>query len=58
MLRVGHWWLTLIIAIQEAEIRRMQLEVSAGKKFARLHLNQCLGKVLCACHPSYIRKHK
>jgi hypothetical protein len=31
MLRVGHWWLTLIIAIQEAEIRRMQFKASPGK---------------------------
>jgi hypothetical protein len=28
------------------------------KKFTRAHLNQWLGVVVCACHPSYVGKHK
>jgi hypothetical protein len=48
----------VILATWEAEIRRMQLKVSLGKKYSRPHLNQYLGVVTCACHPSCYGKHE
>jgi hypothetical protein len=36
-----HWWLTpVILAIQEAEIRRMGFEASSGKQFTRPYLEK------------------
>jgi hypothetical protein len=44
------------LATQEADIRRIWFKASLGKKFSRSHLNQWLGAVACACHPSYAEK--
>jgi hypothetical protein len=47
----------VILATQEAEIGRIAVEASLGKKFSRPYLNQLKKKiviVVCACHPSYI----
>jgi hypothetical protein len=38
-------------------LRRSWFKVSPGKKFMRLHFNQCLGMVAQACHLSYTGKH-
>jgi hypothetical protein len=43
----------VILATQEAEIRRIEVPWQPGQKFARLHLNQCLGMVGCAWCSSY-----
>jgi hypothetical protein len=32
----------------------MKFKANLGKKFRILHLNQWLGEVVCACHPSYM----
>jgi hypothetical protein len=42
--------LVLILATQETEARRI---TNPDKKFSRPHLNQWLGTVAYACHPSY-----
>jgi hypothetical protein len=36
----------------------LQFQANPGKKFTGPHLKQWLSEVMCACHPSYIRKHK
>jgi hypothetical protein len=44
----------IILATQEAEIGRIEVKASPGKKFMRSHLNQQLDVVVCACHPGYV----
>jgi hypothetical protein len=40
-----HWWLTpVILATQEAEIRRITLEATPGKEFTRPYLKKILHK--------------
>jgi hypothetical protein len=43
----------------EAEIRKIVVQVSLGKKVCEPHLiGKKLGVVAHACHPSYLKKHK
>jgi hypothetical protein len=44
--------LPIILYTWETEIRMIAVEGQSGKKFRRLHLNQALGEVVHACHPS------
>jgi hypothetical protein len=48
-------WLTYVItATQEAEIERITVKASWGRKFMRPHFNQSkLGVTLWGCHLSY-----
>jgi hypothetical protein len=55
--QAGCWWLKpIIIATWEAEIRRIQFEVSLYKNFTRPFLNQQLGVMVDICHPKLHRR--
>jgi hypothetical protein len=43
------------LTTQEAEIRRIAVQDQPGQKVqARLHFNQWLDSLVCACHPSQV----
>jgi hypothetical protein len=54
----AQWLKSVILTTQEVEMGRISVHASSGKKFSRSHLNQSLGTVVCACHPSCVKKHK
>jgi hypothetical protein len=47
---------SVILATQEAEIRRSEVNVSLGKKSGRSHLKQQLDVVSNICHPQSARR--
>jgi hypothetical protein len=51
-------WLTpAISATQRWRSEELWFQVGLGKKFSRPCLNQWLGTMVLACHPSYPEKH-
>jgi hypothetical protein len=48
------WLKPIILATQEAEIRRIVVRGHPRQKVSKTHLNQWLGMVVHACHPRYI----
>jgi hypothetical protein len=48
------WWLMpVLLAAWEVETQRVVVGSQLGKKLARPHLNQLVGLLVHACHPSY-----
>jgi hypothetical protein len=52
------WLKPVILTTWKQKPGGLWLKAIPGKKFAKLHLNQWLGIVTCACHISYMMNHK
>jgi hypothetical protein len=51
-LKIRRWFMPVMLATREAEIRGLMFEASSDKKFLIPHLNQWLGVEVHACYPS------
>jgi hypothetical protein len=48
----------VILAIWEAEIRRITFQTQSGKKVSKTTFQPLLGAVACSCHPRDDKRHK